>query len=463
MPDRAPLRMPLILAPGNRDRSAGKDARLVNGFVESSKEALHVYKRPGVRALTGVAGGPGSGNGGGIYQWRGDIYSVFGTTLYKNGVSIGTVGFDFYTFSETLGAVEKLFIKGRQFAYVWDPTGPTLTQVTDVDYPALTARGQAYLFGVTYVMDDKANIYGSDVNDPSSWDPLNLIVANIEADAGMALAKQLTYVVALKQWSTEVFYDAGNATGSRLTSVQGAKINFGLYDARTLQDIDGDLFWVSATRSGSLNVVMMSDLKAQIISDSRVERLLEGASSFVTYSWGAKVFGHKLYGITFAGAGLTLVFDAREKIWYEWTTTDSIVLPYFEVAGSTFDSSNRAILQSASLGKIGYFDPTLQDDFGAPFTLHIYTPNFDGGVRLMKYLHRMDLIADQQTSGNLSIAYSEDDYQTWSASRTFDLTQQRPNIIGCGSFRRRAWHLTHTAATPFRMEAIEFQADMGTS
>ena len=75
MPDTQPQRLPLLVLTSNRGETATKDARLINGYVEvlENKE-LWVYKRPGLSAFST----PGGSNPGGIYNWKGDIYSMGG-------------------------------------------------------------------------------------------------------------------------------------------------------------------------------------------------------------------------------------------------------------------------------------------------------------------------------------------------------------------------------------------------
>ena len=82
-----PPRLPLVVTTANRGRSFTKDSRLVNCFLETNKQGeLWVYKRPGT--VTGVTL---SGVGRGINYWRGNVYSVFGNSLFRDGVVVGTL------------------------------------------------------------------------------------------------------------------------------------------------------------------------------------------------------------------------------------------------------------------------------------------------------------------------------------------------------------------------------------
>ena len=452
-----PKRLPLVVSPENRDYSTAKDSRLVNGFIEKSETTgeYHLYKRQGLAVDTTL-----SGAGQGVYNWKGDIYAVFGTSLYKNGVSIGTVDATggVYAFDQTLGATPYLVLGNGVKAYTWDNT--TLAQITDVDFPAAFVKGWAYLDGTSYVMTAKAEIQGSDLNNPTSWDPLNVLIAQIEPDGGVALGKQLVYVIAFKQWSTEIFYDAANATGSPLGTVQGAKVNWGCANAASIQNVDGILFWIATNRNASVQVLALDNLKPQVISTPPIERLLDEADTSAgnVFSWSFKDEGHWFYGITLKSENLTLVYDYKERMWAQWTDKNG---NYFPFVSATFDSDGNHIFQHETNGKLYKLDSTFWTDAGDLITVDIYTPNFDAGVRRRKQMNFLEFIGDQTPGSILQVRKSDDDYQTWSNFRTVDLSKRRPYLTGCGTFYRRAHHFRHACNTPLRLQAIEMQLDIG--
>lgn len=452
-----PPRMPLYATFTNRDETVDKDARLLNGYVErNALGEIDVVKRPGMSLHTAL-----SGAGRGVYTWEGDVYSVFGSTLYKNGSSLGTVDATggVYTFDSTLGSTPKLVLLNGVYAYYTD--GTTLTQVTDVDFPSTSElrKGSAYLNGVSYVLTEQANIQGSDPNDFSAWDPLNVLVAQIEPDHGVRLAKQMVYVIAFKQWSTEVFHDAGNSTGSPLSSVEGALIEFGCFNADSVQDLDDTLFFLSATRSGSIGVHMISKLKVQQISTPALERLLEKADySSGVASWSAKIAGHKFYVLTVPASNFTFAYDVDTKEWFQWTDSAGNYLP---IAAATYDSAQNVIVQHESNGKLYYFSPTVFTDDGELISCELYTPNTDLQTRQRKHLPRMVFTADRADGSLLQVRHSDDDYTTWTPFREVDLGHKLPTLTRCGTFSRRAWHMRHRCNTRLRLRAVDLFVDLG--
>lgn len=455
-----PRRLPLVITPGNRASSTTTDARLVNCYVEKGTEEgdYRLYKRPG---LLESATYSETGAGQGIFNWNGDIFTVFGTSLFKNGTSVGTVDATggVYSFSiNNQSAPAKMQLGNGVKAYNYDAAGG-LVEIVDVDFIKPFVKGLVYLDSTTYYMTSDGAIRGSDLGDPTAFDALNKIIAQIEPDAGVYLAKQLVYVVVFKQWTTEAFYDAGNATGSPLGAVQGAKVNYGCASADSVQDVDGVLAWLGSSRAASLQVFAMDNLKAQVISTKAVDRLLDGADTSLVYSWQFKQRGHRFYGLTLPNNNLTLVYDFSESLWHQWTDSSG---NYFPIIAATRKSDTQQLFQHATNGKVYLVDDDYVTDDGALITVDIYPPPFDGGTQRRKTLSMMGFVGDQTAGSMLRIRNSDDDYQTWSNFREVNLSNKRPLLSACGTFVRRAFHFRHQAATRLRLRAIELQLDIGT-
>lgn len=462
-----PKRLPLVIEPENRGDSTDKDAKLVNGFVETHKGLLGnetwIYKRPGTLENATYSE---TGVGRGLFNWKGNIYAAFGTSLFRNGTSIGTIDATngVYRFDQTLGATPYLIAGNGVRAYTWDAT--TFAQITDPDFPAAFVKGWAYLDGTTYVMTALAEIQGSDLNAPPLWDPLNVVIAQIEPDGGVATAKQLVYVVALKQWSTEIYYDAANATGSPLGTVQGAKLNYGCLTADSVQQIDGSLIWVSATKTnsgpGPAQVVILDNLKLDVVSTKAVERLLSVVDfSQAVYSWAFKDRGHTFYVLTCVSINMTLVFDLRERMWSQWTDSSGNYLP---IVAACSDASQNTLVQHATNGKVYTMNDVYTNDDGSAIQVDLYPPQFDGGTNRSKTLEQLEFISDQVAGSYLLVRNNDNDYEagSWTNFRRVSLENKRAFLTNCGSFVHRAYHFRHQANTKLRLQAVEMQIDLGT-
>ncbi len=467
-----PPRIPLLIEPENRYASDNVDARLVNGYMETvGPQKYKIYKRPGLGGQVIVNN---NAAGMGLFHWNGNVYSIFGGILYKNGAQVAT-GLDttggVYQFSSIMGATPKMVMNNGAQGYAYDDTAGLSANLHSLSpsYPQYTVKGWAYLDGAQYVLQHffgtsitPAVIWGSAINSVTNsgdWDPLDFITAQVEPDSGVCMAKQLVYVVALKEWSTEFFFDAGNATGSPLQSIPGSKSAFGCASQDSVQSIEDVLFWLSTNRSASKQIVMMERLAPRVVSTKAIERLLNDINTSLIYSWQIKLNGHSFYVITFVNSNLTLAYDMKENMWSQWTDTNGNYLP---ICASTYDSSGHRVLQHATNGSLYYMDSVYLDDSGTVITVSIYTPGFDAGTNRRKQLNFLEIIGDQQPGSYLTVQVSDDDYQTWSSPRRVDMSQKRMFLTNCGTFVRRAFLIQHAQNTVFRIEALEPQFDIGT-
>jgi len=269
-------------------------------------------------------------------------------------------------------------------------------------------------------------------------------------------------VIVLKQWTTEVFYDAANSVGSPLGTVQGAKASYGCVTADSVQEIDDILFWVSTNRQSTPQVVKMEKLACEVVSTAPIERLLVGQTFTVTYAWCIKIGGHAFYVLTVKAANLTLAYDMTEKMWSQWTDENGNYLPIVAV---TFDSLMRHVVQHETNGRLYYMSLDNFGDAGADIQLDLITPNFDANQRLSKNLNRMDFIADRVAGSKLQMRWNDFDYEEskWSNFIETDLGLELPFQKDLGSFARRAFHFRHKQQVRFRLQAVDVQMSLGSA
>lgn len=460
-----PRRFPLVFSQENRSDSTAKDAKLVNCYAEKNPMTgdYSLFGRPGTSVNTTL-----SGNGNGIFNWIGDVYSIFGSVIYKNGSSHGTglnTAGGRYRFDPFL-TPSRLLFKNTTNAYITD--GTTVTAIADADFPGTTVPGWAFLDAAEYVMTPAGAIQGSDLNAPTSWDPLNVITAQIEPDRGVALAKQLVYVLALKEWSTEVFYDAGTSPGSPLGRAQGPKINWGCIAAGTLQEVCGALFWIATYKKGDqsngVGVILKVDgLKADVVSSPAIERLLETADYTATWALSLSVNGHTFYVVTIKNSNLTLAYDVGEKLWSQWTDSAGNYWPFVGATNSA--TAQNHLVQHETDGKIYNVSTLLFSDVSFIIPIEVVTPNFDGGVRWAKQLAKLAFIGDQTPGQVLQVSANDWDYDPtkWTADRLVKMSVQAPFLDDCGTFLRRAYRIRSRCPARFHLAGMELKINLGTA
>lgn len=464
-----PKRWPLVTSIQTRSSETHKDGRLVNAYAELDAQTgeYWVEKRTGIAPTPFISGAGAISRGVGTYNNLGSttssIYNVFDNTLRKNSAVIAGVlsgGGGTFQFQQSRTPGIEIVLKSLSNAYWTD--GATLVAIAG-GYPATTVRGIAYLNGTYYVMEPNGTIRGSNTDDPTVWNALNSIIARAETDTAIALLRHTNYILALKAYTAELFWDAGNPTGSRLAQVQGALFYYGCAAAVTAQFISGTSMWVTNSREFSRKVARLDDLNLSIVSTPPVEKLLERAS--INTSWVMGCGGHRFYGIGIAPpVNTTLVYDLDQNLWYEWASDTGTELQFHQIiepfAGSPVLQMSTGSFGAGSLYLMGpdYLYPS---DAGRVAPVDVYTPRMDFGVNRIKTLNNLFFTSDQVPGSILKARCSDDDYQTWTNFRPIDLSKKRPRLTRCGSFYHRAYHFRHQAPTRLRFKTADMDVSLG--
>jgi len=504
---QAPKRWPLVASLQTRDASVPIKwgARMVNAFGEADPEdkSYWAYKRPGMNPNpAGSAATASIGLGSYCYiaaSGAFQLLSVFGTTLYSTTLNSLTTGFQTVAvatvdgtapyFFETINSSQQTIVLGNGIkAYILSVFTNTFVQITDANFPINFVPGWVYLDGFLYIMDTQGKIWGTaGQNNAAVWSGTNLILASSNADAGVCLLKQLNYVVALKQWTSQVFYDAGNATGSPLGVVPDSQLPLGCFIGSSGQIIDNTLLWLTTNQTVAPQVVQMDNLTPHIVSTPSVERLLSHATFSAGNSinelvnpgiitWVLKLGGHRFYGLTIVVLNITLVYDIDQKLWYLWTDVngnywpiaDITYIPPYQLNTPPFThpyNPGLHIAQHLSNGNLYPLDSadTYPTDYGNIVPVDIYTSNIDFGIIRRKMLRTLYFDGDKTSGSIIKVRFSDNDYQTWSNFRDVDLSLKKPRIGPCGTFdHRRAYHIRHQRATSFRLRDMDMQMDIGT-
>ena len=476
-----PTRWPLVTNPQQRRMTVFQDGRLINCYAELNQQTQEydVIKRPGLRAyLTDALGPDFSSNGlfivpgpsAGVQM----LLQAVNGILYENGTAQGAISASGRYSWTALNVIPQYAFFGNSFAYYTYTTG-VITPITDsffITIQTTLVPGIAYLNGRVYVCTSTNKVYSAtNLEDPTVWSSVNFINANDTIGWARRLVRHLQYIVVMKQYSSEVFYDAGNPTGSPLSRVDGVRIPFGCAFAYSVVTINDNLFWISVETpgnfgEGALKVIRMAGLQPEIISTPAVSRFLI-AHNGQLYGSFVQLGGHrfymlcpdsKIYGET---SYVHMLYDLDSGVWSEYTFNPNYAnfTAFESVQGSqsTILEDNRGLLYTL------IEDPLSNTDVGNIIPIDIYTPNMDFGIDRIKQLSILYINADQQSSAVLQIRRSDDDYQSWSNYRNIDLSKNKPILIDEGSFYRRAYNLHYEADTPFRIRSMGMQMDLGVS
>lgn len=524
-PERIPILGTLMYRSASRDkdqRLINCFQESIKNEVTDSKKSYTV-KRPGLLKSTQVKVGGGTARG--LIYWNSKFYSVIDNTLYEGSTSkqvlntsTGEVGFvefdnsgvsylflcdgtDGWVINST-GTVTQV----NQTLSVWvtatnysignkriptvsngyyyevtadagssgvtEPTWPTTIGNTVVDSGITwTCMGEYGGFPTPHVptpkfidgymllpLEDSLDIYNSDADNIYGWGSSNFVSAEMWPDPVVGLARQNNQILAFGTYSSEFFYDAANASGSPLARNEGTVIQMGCAAPYAVYENEKFCIFVGQSDSGGRAVWMVEGFSPKKISTESIDRVLdaEGSSISGAAGFGFRSKGHLFYLINLASC--TLVYDVEEKVWHEWSTNNSGSHVAFKYNYQTDPLNGTSVLLHNTDGYLYILSPSYYDDAGTSILADVYTNKYDGSTMNRKFMHNLNVVGDLGAS--FTIRWSDDDYVTWNSY--FTLSTTRPFITRCGSFRRRAFNIRHTANEDFRLEAIEFEVDVGT-
>ena len=488
-------RIPFVAPIETRDGSLSKDARLVNCYAEKQPDGSYmIYKRPGL-AFVVASGSVGFGHD---MQTTPTGYAfAVGTAIYSSSISGTPTSMGTATpgpggaFSQRIGllvtdvsggANSGLLVMANSLLYYSSALGGPIAPVT-VPWTttgagaAVMSHRMAQLDFTCYACTEVGGVivYGSNVNDPTTWTSTNALSVGLDNGWGQGLAKQLGYIAVFKNYDTEIVYDAGTSPAP-LAPIPQMKISAGCVSQDTIATCEGKTFWIAQTNNGGAFPMMMEGGQAKRIGTASVDKtfnLWKGFNYGVAAApqtpsvkgWAARLNGHLFYCVTSITDNQTLVYDASEGIWSQWTDANGNYFPITAVAfiggnapsDSTPYAVNSIMALHATNGSIYYLSPANGTDNGVVFPVDIYTPNEDFGVSTYKVVQRMQFLSDIQNGTTLFVRWNDADYDPskWSDFREIDLSRRSPFTERCGRFRSRSWHIHYASPYAFRLQGVE--------
>lgn len=469
-------RFEIIRSPTGRNGTVtDKDQRLVNVFPERIKESVDDDKRYFVRQRPGTVHklflNPStffSTESRGCAYFNGALWSVVGPRLYKDGVWKGAISTSTgrVRFTQYNGTYDALILADTNFTYVIK-TDDTLTQTTDADFPYGIIPFPVFIDGYLFVAKaGTGDIYNCVLDDPLSWTSGSFITAELYPDKIVALTKINNYLVAIGEKTTEFFYDAGIASGSPLQRNDTAVQLIGTPAPDSVATSEGEFLMVAQSDTGGRSVWQVKGFEAKDIGIPVLRQHLdsEGANISTASAFMVKTGGHKFYVLTTTTR--TWAYDMEEKLWHEWTTTDTET-PFMYKIGCDHPDGSFRLMHPTNGHIFGFSDSSTGDATDdtniIPVVADIITEKVDFGSNNRKQCHRLSVVGDlPDATETLQVSWSDDDYKTWTPVRAMTLADF-PSINQLGTFRRRAFRFTYVGDTPLRLQAYELDVNIGGS
>ena len=459
------IRIPLLGNPLNRGTDASKDQRFVNGFFinvqnkVTGKETYFFTKRPGAARRIQPSGAAGVGRG--IYSWKGSIYTVIGTKIYKDTTDLGVT---LTTSTGMCGITETSYAAGTQYLGINDgvklflvDTAGTVSTIT-LNFPTPNTTDLIYLDTYFFVCKADGTILNCNSNDPPTWDTTKTITMNMFNGQGVGLAHQNSFLIAFSDKSIQGFVDNANSSGSPLVNVESVAQQVGCASQNSIVQDESLVTWVGNSYTGGPSVWMLNGVtNLEEIADSELRLLLTAEGTSITASKGnlIRIAGKKFYLLRLSAANRTFVYDYVLKIWNEWeSAAGGTAWPFVDF----YQHSYGLIALHDSDGYVYDISTTTYQDNSVNFTVLARFGRVDLETDDRKFVNSQTLIGDKQsTTTNVSFQYSDDDYVTLSSARTFNMALVRPYLSGGGSFIRRAFQLSYAGSNPLRIQALQLR------
>jgi hypothetical protein len=459
-----------LMIVGKSTQSTDKDRRFLNCFVQTVENRKFVVKRPGFASFSTPAAGK---KGYAIMVWTGQgskVISAFDTpnsTIYDGTTNLGAITGTCTGLTETfIGSQATVAINSDDStAWYYDTGVGVVTKITDADFPGnagYTVTGQfAHIDGFACVMTTDGKLWASDVNSITAWTANSFDSANSYPDRGIGCVRHGNFIMAFGTESIQFFYNA-RLSPFPLAKATAKTVRVGAVSADAIGEISDTKFWVGSTPQGGLSVFQY-DGNLSRISTPEIDALLILAGAENISLTTIRFFGRS-FVLVKAGA-TTKAYCVEEKDWAEWSSTTPL---WTDCAAISIQGTmvNYAVSSYSTTGKVFIMNHAslVFTDNGDTYTARIQTAPEDGGTNKRKFYEYLDIVGDVETTTSpLTISYTDDDYQTYKTAGTVDLSSQIRRLSRLGASRRRGWVLTHSAATPMRIERAEGRLKVGTT
>lgn len=304
-----------------------EDCRLINLYPEivpsekqsgNAKDIGAFYSCPGLSLLTSAGSGPVRA----AKVLGSTLYVVSGSALWavNSSWSATKIG-NLVTGTGPVSMIEN----GTQLA-IFDGTQGYLLSAgsfSSISLPFSNPTFGNYQDGFGLAIGANAyNVWQSNSFDFSTWPGLAFGLANARSDYPMAIGELSEHMWIVKQYSTEVWYNAGNANFafSRLGGVLiewGTPAPISVTQASTPQNGDS-LIWLGQNKAGQVAAVQTTGSSVKRISTHAMERQWSTYSTTadcITYTYMQE--GHIFVVFTFPTGNETWVYDTVTGFWHQ--------------------------------------------------------------------------------------------------------------------------------------------------
>lgn len=434
---------------------------------------LAIVKRPGTTTAIDSSLITSEFRGMFFWQKKSTLIYVIGNTFYfwdvNTNISTATSSASLTTTTGEVGFEEFLYSDGH-VTVIWSDgtklgeisTSFVVSTSTDPDLPSPHLPNPVFLDGYIFIVKkDTQDIYNSDNDAPLSWTPSNYISAEMSPDSLLRIERMSNYIIAMGTESIEYFYDAANAGGSPLSR------NDTFY--KQVRYLGGSVrsgnkvYMIGKYDNGAPDIFVIEDSKVTAIENQQVKRFLSRITDFSNttasiISWDSNT----LYLFTTGNRSFAYCINSEFFTNWKHRAYDTFNIKYSDIAYT--QNGINTYMYMVKDNRVIKFDFNTWFDSGEVSTMVVRTEPLDFDTLQMKFMGRLSLFCDNgNTNANLSIKWTDDDYQTYSNTYSIALNQELPSIRRLGGFRKRAFVFSNSENYPIRLRGFEVDLNMGNS
>ena len=371
-----------------------------------------------------VSVGTGSGIDRGGINWNNVCYRVMGSKLVTIGSDgtetvLGDVGGTTALVSMDY-SFDRLAIASNNNLFYWD--GSTLTQVTDGDLG--TCLDTIWIDGY-HMSTDGEFIVVTELNDPTSVNPLKYGSSEIDPDPIEALLKNRNEVVALNRYTIEYFRNIGGSNFP-FQRIEGAQVQKGCVGTHACCIYVEAVAFVGGGRNEQNSVYIASNGQAQKISSRSIDEILEGYTEAQLSTIKVEARNDKSSQLLYVHLpDQTLVYDhaasqaVGDRVWFILSSGLGSVSQY--KARNFVYCYNQWLVGDPTSTSVGYLDDTISTHWGSAITWEFATSMVYNGSR-GAVIHELELVAltgrvSATADPTISTSYTLDGL-SWSQNRT---------------------------------------------
>lgn len=453
------------------------DQRKINSIYEPIRNALtgrntlYLAKRPGVADVGSTYGttgqvaylleiAAGASTNAAANRW---VFSTNGDDIRASDTSTTTViataaGYaPAFVDKTAISGTDTLVVQLRNAAgtqTAWHSTAiAAFTQITDSDFTGLAHQGKIeHLNGRAFVAT-RNRIYNSDLNSLSSWPTIGYQDRQSMQDIGTGLAKLGRQIVSFGTATMEIYQYENIPFGSPL--ILSTALHYGMdstivtgmrhYTARAGER----LYWRG---SNPMGVFAFDGGKVEKVSTVAIDKILAERQHYFVGNLNFQGQQAVAIGLDLPSATTqrSLLFFPEWNDWFEWSSTVFIPQSCERLQDVCLGvGTNQHKLYALSIASDNWQDAGTN----YAFTHQAKLPK-NGNDR--SFMSMFGVTGDTARSAQaLSVEFSDDDYQTFSAARTIDMTSDAKNLYRCGSYRSgRGVRLSYTGSLGLRLETV---------